>query len=260
MSPTHEARARRTGPDIMHGETSRFYRYQHQRKQGLAEFQVRHRETDLWIRASRPLQKEALEAILNFRHQLEQYIKHRPEFLHSLSPISDDPFAPALIRHMIDAGRKASVGPMASVAGAIAQAVALVLKAHTSSIIVENGGDCYLDLDEETVIGIYAGPSSPFSGRIALRFAADRFPIGICTSSGSVGHSLSFGAADAVTVVSKDAAVADAAATALGNMVQSPSDIGAALEMAPQIPCVDGVLIAVKDKIGVWGDLELAPL
>ncbi len=149
---------------------------------------------------------------------------------------------------------------MAGVAGAMAQFVARDLKPLTPAIIIENGGDCYLDIQEEMRIGIYAGPDSPFSGRMALRFPPERFPLGICTSSGTIGHSLSFGRANAVTVVSQDAVLADAAATALGNLVRRPEDIARTLEKAAGIPSVEGVLIVVKDKIGIWGDLELIPL
>ena len=131
------------------------------------------------------------------------------------------------------------------------------MKPLSPAIIIENGGDCYLDLEEDIKVGIFAGPDSPFTGKIGLRFTADRFPLGICTSSGTIGHSLSFGKADAVTVVSRDAALADAAATALGNLVQTPRDINKALDLAPSIPLIDGVLIIIKDKIGMWGDLEL---
>lgn len=161
---------------------------------------------------------------------------------------------------MLLASISAGVGPMASVAGAIAQAVAVALKPFSDSVIVENGGDCYLDLIEPTTVGIFAGPDSPFTDKIALKFAPNRFPLGICTSSGTVGHSLSFGKADAVTVVSPDAALADATATRLGNLVNTPADIHKALELAPGIPYIEGILIAVKDKIGIWGNLELIPV
>jgi len=217
-------------------ESHRFYRYQHQLKHGWVSFQTRYRETDLWIRAQRPLEEEALAAVLNCRRELEQYISHHPEFLPSLVPLPEDPFAPPLVRQMLDAANAAGVGPMAGVAGAIAEAVGLSLKPLSPSIIIENGGDCYLDLAEEITVGIFAGPASPFTGRIGLRFASDRFPFGICTSSGTVGHSLSFGKADAVTVVSRHAALADAAATALGNLVRTPRDIKQALDLAPASP------------------------
>lgn len=241
-------------------ESRRFYRYQHRCKEGWVSFQARYRETDLWIRARCALEKEALGAVLDCRHQLEAYISRFPDFMQSLSPLPDDPFAPPLVRQMLRAAQKAGVGPMASVAGAIAQSVGLDLRHLTPSIIIENGGDCYLDLQEETRVGIFAGPDSPFTGKIALRFTADRFPLGICTSSGTVGHSLSFGKADAVTVVSRDAALADAAATALGNLVRKPQDIGKALELAPSIPHIEGTLIVIEDKIGIWGDLEIVPI
>lgn len=244
----------------MKDKNQRFYRYQHQSKEGWFAFQTRYRETDLWIRARRDVGKEALTAVLNYRHQLERYISQHPEFLTSLAPLPEDPLAPPLVRHMIEASRQAGVGPMAGVAGAMAQFVARDLKPLTPAIIIENGGDCYLDIQEEMRIGIYAGPDSPFSGRMALRFPPERFPLGICTSSGTIGHSLSFGRANAVTVVSQDAVLADAAATALGNLVRRPEDIARTLEKAAGIPSVEGVLIVVKDKIGIWGDLELIPL
>jgi ApbE superfamily uncharacterized protein (UPF0280 family) len=238
----------------------RFYRYQHQSKAGWVSFQVKHRETDLWIRARKNVEKEALEAVLNCRHQLEQYISYSPEFLRSLTPLPDDPTAPPLIRQMLQAAQKIGVGPMASVAGAIAQSVALSLKHLSPFIIIENGGDCYMNLAEETKVGIYAGARSPFTGRVALRFLPEHFPFGICTSSGTIGHSLSFGRADAITVVAKDAALADAAATALGNLVKEPRDISKALERRDLLEHLEGVLIIVKDKMGAWGNLELIPL
>lgn len=244
----------------MYTKTRRFYRYRHQSARGWAAFQVKYRETDLWIRARKHLEKEAAEAVLNCRLQLEEYIAMHREFLVSLSPLPDDPLAPPLVRRMLQASLTAGVGPMASVAGAIAQAVGIALKPFSASIIIENGGDCYLDLQEETTVGIFAGPDSPFTDKIALKFAAKRFPLGVCTSSGTIGHSLSFGKTDAVTVVSPDAALADAAATRLGNLVRTSSDIPRALELAPDIPNIEGVLVIVKDKIGAWGNLELAPL
>lgn len=245
--------------NAMYTETDRFYRYQHLTGKGWVSFKVRYRETDLWIRARRNLEDQALEAVLNCRLQLESYIASHADFLRALAPLPDDPLAPPLARRMLQAAQTAGVGPMASVAGAIAEAVGLALKPFTDEVIVENGGDCYLDLREETSIGIFAGPGSPFTGKIVLKLRPERFPTGICTSSGTVGHSLSFGKTDAITVISRNTALADAAATRLGNMVHSPADIPKALEAAPLIPSVEAVLILVRDRMGAWGDLELAP-
>ena len=149
---------------------------------------------------------------------------------------------------------------MASVAGAIAQFVGVALRPFSDSVIVENGGDCYLDLIEETTVGIFAGPESPFTGKIAVKLGAQRFPTGICTSSGTIGHSLSFGKTDAVTVISPDAALADAAATRLGNMVKTRADINKALELASSIPSIEAVLILIKDKMGAWGNIEIVAI
>jgi len=244
----------------MYTETHRFYRYQHKAPKGWESFPVKYRETDLWIRTRLNLEREAMHAVLSCRLQLEQYIASHGDFLRSLAPLPDDPLAPSLVRRMLKAAITAGVGPMASVAGAIAQAVGISLEPFSDSVIVENGGDCYLHLQQETTVGIFAGPDSPFTGKIAIRLGPDRFPVGICTSSGTVGHSLSFGKADAVTIISHDAALADAAATRLGNMVKTQADIDKALELAPRIPSIEAVLILIKDKMGIWGNVEIVAI
>jgi uncharacterized protein len=198
--------------------------------------------------------------VLKCRLQLEDYISGHPEFLRSLTPLPEDTLAPLIVRRMLHAGREAGVGPMAAVAGAVAQRVAEDLHSWSPFIIIENGGDCYLNLQEDITVGVYTGRDSPFADRIALRFAAVRFPLSICTSSGTIGHSLSFGRADAVTVVAKDAALADAAATAIGNRVRTGRDVGLGLEIARSISALEGVLIAIGDKLGAWGDIELVSM
>ena len=244
----------------MYTETHRFYRYQHKAAKGWKSFRVKYRETDLWIRARLNLEREAMQAVLSCRLQLEQYIASHGDFLRSLTPLPDDPLAPPLVNRMLKVAITAGVGPMASVAGAIAQAVGVSLEPFSDSVIVENGGDCYLQLQQETTVGIFAGPDSPFTCKIAIKLGPERFPIGICTSSGTVGHSLSFGKADAVTILSHDAALADATATRLGNMVKSPADIDKALELAHRIPSIQAVLILIKDKMGIWGNVEVVPI
>lgn len=241
-------------------ETHRFYRYQHRDPKGWESFRVKYRETDLWVRARLNLEREAMQSVLSCRLQLERYIASHGDFLRSLDPLPGDPFAPPLVRLMLEATAAAGVGPMASVAGAIAQTVGVSLEPFSDSVIVENGGDCYLNMQQETTIGLFAGPASPFTGKIAVRLGPERFPIGVCTSSGTVGHSLSFGKADAVTVISRDTALADAAATRLGNMVKTRADIDKALELAPAIPSIEAVLILIKDKMGIWGNIEVVPI
>ncbi|MHC1744331.1 MAG: UPF0280 family protein [Syntrophobacteraceae bacterium] len=241
-------------------EPHRFYRFQHLKKSGWVSFQVRYRETDLWIRARSDLSAEALQAVMNVRRQLELYITEHPSFLTALEPLPQDPLAPEIVRRMLTAAGTAGVGPMASVAGTVAQAVAEALRPASLEAIVENGGDCFFDLREPIQVGLFAGPDSPFSGRLGLKLGAERFPLAICTSSATVGHSLSFGKADAVVVLAKEAALADAAATAVGNLVRSARDIQVALDHAKSIPGVEAAVVVIGQHLGACGDVELTPL
>ena len=222
----------------------------------LVKFEVVVKETDLLIRAETDLMRETRESILKYRHQLETYIAMNPAFRESLVPLNDDPYAPEIVREMIRTSRLAGVGPMAAVAGAMAESVSKDLLPLSKEVIVENGGDIYLVTSRERIVGIYAG-DSPLSLKIGIVLGPEETPLGVCTSSGTVGPSLSFGKADAVCVLSKSAALADAAATAVGNIVQEKKDIERGLEKGREIEGVSGVLIIVKEKMGAWGNARL---
>jgi ApbE superfamily uncharacterized protein (UPF0280 family) len=148
---------------------------------------------------------------------------------------------------------------MAAVAGAIAGAVGRELRLHSREVLVENGGDLFLDLAQDAVVGIFAG-GSPFTGQIALRVRAQNSPLGICTSSGTVGPSLSYGRADAATAMAPDPALADAVATALGNRIHGPEDLQAAVEWARSVPGVRGALAILGDRLAAAGEVELVEL
>jgi hypothetical protein len=148
---------------------------------------------------------------------------------------------------------------MAAVAGAIAELVGRDLLSRSKQVIVENGGDVFVRTRQPVIMGIYAG-SSPLSRHIGLRVGGGGTPVGVCTSSGTIGHSLSLGAADAVCVVSPNCALADAAATAIGNRVNSAADISEAIAFGRGIGNVEGVVIIVGGRIGCWGAVELVPL
>jgi hypothetical protein len=222
----------------------------------LVSFRVCVQETDLFICSDTDLSDLALQSIYKYRRFLESYIKYRPEFLSSLYPLEDDKLAPDIVRDMLKTSSAASVGPMASVAGAIAEYVCNDLLSSSKNVIVENGGDIYLKTEFDVRVTIFAG-DSPLSYKINLLLKPDRMPIGICTSSGTVGHSLSFGKADAVCVISKSATMADAAATAIGNMVRDKSEIKIGLERGAQIEGVLGIAIIVGEHFGAIGDVEL---
>jgi ApbE superfamily uncharacterized protein (UPF0280 family) len=167
--------------------------------------------------------------------------------------------APAIVKEMARVSQLTGVGPMAAVAGAIAEAVGRDLLAFSPEVIVENGGDIFLKTSEKRLVGIYAGQSS-FTQKIALEIMPGETPLGICTSSGTVGHSLSLGSADAVIALSPSAALADAAATALGNMVKAADDIPEAIGKAQSIEGLGGAVIIVGNKMGVWGRVRIVPL
>ncbi|HOJ43208.1 MAG TPA: hypothetical protein PK800_03735, partial [Syntrophorhabdaceae bacterium] len=79
----------------------------------------------------------------------------------------------------------------------------------------------------------------------------------VCTSSGTVGHSISFGRADAVCVVGESSLFCDGVATYIGNIVKQKDDISFAIEKAKTFKEIRGILIIINDRIGVWGDLQL---
>ena len=225
----------------------------------LINFEVIVKETDLLVRAERDLSKETRESVLTCRHQLETYIAANPPFQESLVPLTDDPYAPEIIREMIRTSQLARVGPMAGVAGAIAEMVSRDLLKFSKEVIVENGGDIYLATSKERTIGIYAG-NSALSFKIGIVISPEESPLGVCTSSGTVGPSLSLGKANAVCLLSKSAALADAAATAVGNVVKEKKDIELGLERGREIAGVLGALIIVEEKMGVWGNIKLIQL
>ena len=233
---------------------------------GLTYFPVVYRETDLWIGVdvrsfSAGLPGKVLKKVTLWRNELDAYIEKHLDFFHSLSPVPVHATAPPLAHIMGNAAAQARVGPMASVAGAFAQAVGEYLRntLHVDEVIVENGGDIYLDTRQNARIGIYAG-SSPLSGKLALRIPRSSMPLGVCTSAGTVGPSLSLGQTDATVTLCHSAALADAYATTLGNLVKTPPDMEQALAMAQKLPDLLGCVIIIEDMLGAWGDVELSPV
>lgn len=196
----------------------------------------------------------AINSIKYHRKQLENYISRDPFFKITLEPYDCGEKAPEIVKRMCEAARKASVGPMAAVAGAIAElAVEAMITKGASHAIVENGGDIAILNDREIVIGIYTG-ESPFKNIGFLLEPRDK-PIGICTSSGTIGPSLSFGNADAATVIASSASLADACATLLGNEVKDKSSARNAFKSIKGIKGVEGALVVINDTMAAWGKI-----
>ena len=237
----------------MHEE--RFYR-EHMRAGGLVPFTVVVKETDLYILAGSDLTRLALEVVINHRHRLESYIALHPDFLKSLVPVRLLPGAPEAAVRMAEAAKIAGVGPMAAVAGVFAELVGEALLKESPQVIVENGGDIFIKADAERIVELYAG-DSPLSGKVGLRIRPEDTPVGVCTSSGKVGPSLSLGVAHAACVVARSAGLADAAASAVGNAVKREGDVDAALIVSAGIPGVLGAVVISGGVIGARGKIEL---
>jgi ApbE superfamily uncharacterized protein (UPF0280 family) len=225
----------------------------------LVAYRVAVKETDVLVHANQRLEDVTKELILKYRGYIETYINRNPEFAETLRPWSISGPAPLIVKDMAAAGEKAGVGPMAAVAGAIAERVGFELLSYTNELVVENGGDIFFKVDGPVTVGIFAG-SSPLSLRIGLRIDSGYKPFAVCTSSGTVGHSLSLGKADAVCILSGSCSLADAAATSIGNRVQSKKDIQQALDFGKRVEGVTGIVVIIGDAIGMWGDLEIIPL
>lgn len=225
----------------------------------LISFRVLIKETDLLVSASKDLSKQTRYRVHHYRRQLEDYIKSKPDFLSTLLPYPEDPFAPEIIREMISTTRIFDVGPMAAVAGTIAQLVGRDLLKHTEELIVENGGDIFLKAKRPITVSIFAG-SSKFNDKLGVVIYPEQMPTGICTSSATVGHSLSLGTADSVSIVANKASIADAAATALGNRITDRFKLKKEIESMKESTNIKGGVVIIGKTMASWGEIELTKI
>ena len=226
----------------------RFYR-KTVKPSDLISFDVKIKESDLMIYAHSDLSQFSYSLLDKERRSLEAYIRYKPQFQESLVPIDVDDFAPPICKIMAESVKKARVGPMAAVAGAVNDRLANELLSKTTELIIENGGDLFIRSLRERVIAIYVGENSPF--------ISPGKTYGVATSSGKIGHSLSFGEADAVTIVAHSSSVADAWATSIGNLIHLKKDVEKALKYCENIQEIIGVVVVFQDVLGVRGDIQL---
>ncbi len=227
----------------------------------LVTFQVVIEESDLWIATTAELAEMAAQEIRRQRGHLQAWAELHPELYPALTPLPIPDHAPTIVRRMYQAAAAVGVGPMAAVAGAIAQAVAEALHQESPEVLVENGGDTYLISQKERIVGLLDDPDAGLF--LGLRLGPKDFPCAVCASSARIGHSLSFGAADLAVVRARDGALADAAATALANHLKGgKAALQRALDVAQTWAAhgVEGVLVRCSDLFGAWGAMELVPL
>lgn len=240
----------------------RTYR-EHFREGRWMNFIVKCKNSDLWIGVDKasyqPEMPQFCSVLLQeLRNIMEAYLQKDPCYLTSLVPYNAKPEAPEIFRKMSEVSQKTHIGPMSAVAGAVAEYMVHALKKEfgVKEVIVENGGDIYADIIEDMDVSVFAG-SSPLSEKVGLHINASQAPLGICTSSGTVGPSLSFGKADAVMIICRDVLLADSYATAFANFVRKAEDINPVLEKIGKISEIMAALLIKDDKMGVIGKFEL---
>jgi len=226
-------------------------------------FEVKHLETDLWIGVDpesfdEKIKEVALNKMVSLRKEFDDYIAKEPFFKKSLKPFQPSEIAPKEAVEMAVAAEKAGIGPMSAVAGLFAREVGEEILRNFSikELVVENGGDIYVLLQKELILSVFAGESI-LSERIGLVIPAENSKLGICTSAGTVGPSISYGKADAVVVVCDDILLADAFATAFGNKVKSPNHVEKVINQAENYSEIQSLLIICEDKIGIKGENEI---
>jgi ApbE superfamily uncharacterized protein (UPF0280 family) len=226
-------------------------------------FTVAHKETDLWVGVDHDawhpgMPARALAFMQALREEMEYYLAVDPAYATALTPYPAGEDAPGICQEMARAAGVAGIGPMSAVAGAVARRVGEELREafHCREVLVENGGDIYALLEAPADIAVFAG-ESPLSGRVGFTIKPERSPLGICTSSGTVGPSLSFGKADAITIVCRDCALADAYATAFGNRVQGEEDVDPCIEAIGQEPEILAAICIKGARVGVRGEFDL---
>lgn len=222
-------------------------------------FEVHVETTNLFVCAHQNLYDRAIATVKALRKDIERYIEKNPQFLHALTPREPEVLAPEIVQRMCAASMRAGVGPMAAVAGAIAQMVGEDLAHYSPEVIVENGGDIWAYVQEPATVAVFAGRSA-FSKHLGLALTPSNSPCGICSSSGRFGRSFSFGKADLATIIADTAHLADAVATATCNMVQSDSNCAEAVNYAKSISGVQGALVIYWNTMAVAGNIELTEI
>ena len=226
-------------------------------------FCVKFLESDLWIGVDNGSYSASMEAdtyamLVELRRSMDAYLFMDSQYKAALTPYDAGIEAPSILKDMSKVSHKTGIGPMSAVAGAVALRAADFLKSQfgVKEVIVENGGDIYAEAHSDMDIAVFAG-QSPLSEKIGLHIPAADFPLGICTSSGTVGPSLSLGRADAVMIVCKDVLLADSYATAMANRIQSINDLQPVIDRIQNIPEILGAIAVKDDRLALCGHYEL---
>jgi len=222
-------------------------------------YRLKYKYTDLFITSNRDILKELKSPVLSFYNEIEKVILDEPVFERSLVPVEIKSYYSPLIKKMCRAARMFGVGPMAAIAGAVCDRLAESIAQSCKFLMIENGGDIFIKSTMRVKVGLYSS-NSYFSDKLNIEFNAEQTPCGICSSSGSMGHSLSLGRSDLVTIMSDSTILADAAATAVANSIKDQTDIEKAISQYKKNKEIKGMVIIKGDRIGIWGAMQLGSM
>lgn len=224
---------------------------------GKYSYRLKYKYTDLFITSDREISREIKEPVVSFYNEMEKVFSGNKAFGKSLTPVSIIDSHPHIVKEMCRAGEIFRVGPMAAVAGAVCDKIADSISEKCSFLMIENGGDVYIKSDIPVSAGLFSN-NKYFRDRLNISINADSTPCGLCSSSGIMGHSLSLGKSDLVTVMSGSTVMADAAATAIANSIRGKADADRALEHYRNYKEIKGLVIIKDDRLAIWGALQLA--
>ena len=217
-----------------------------------------YKQTDMWLKTEGEPDRQEVETYLKQAYEdIEAYIACDSNFLSSLHPYEVGETAPEIVKVMSEHASKANVGPMAGIAGVIAEYIGRRLSSRHRIILCNNGGDIYYESPEEQWILLNA-PGSPFHNQIKICVPSAIKGKGLCTSSGTSGHSVNMGRAYAVSILAGNACSADVWATAMSNQIRSHEDIDRILSLCKEQDDIEGVVILVDNYLGIWGDIRLS--
>ncbi len=265
----------------IHTSWQRSYRSALQEREGERAFQLVLGESDVRIMAGlaqggseacyETLRQEMLVTLGQLRADIQSWARLYPDFQHSLAPLalpSQGRHMPEIVRRMYVGAERAGVGPFAAVAGTVSHMLAEAHAHKAPDLIIENGGDVYMYSTKDRTVALLASPQGQEDQKpeqeqkqggasLGLHFKAEDFPLALCASSATIGHSLSLGTGELAVVRARDGALADAVATALGNRLRGAQTVQSALDFAQNIAGVEGLFVQCDDALGIWGNMEL---
>ncbi|MCE5329062.1 UPF0280 family protein [bacterium] len=219
-------------------------------------WKVSYKYSDLFIISNADISSKIPDTLIGFYNVIEEFIKNNPVFAKTFNTFNVNEQFPEIIKEMCYGSEMFNVGPMASIAGAVCEYMAEELSKKNSYLAIENGGDIYIKSRHDVIAGLFL-KSKYFNNNLKIRIKKEFLPCGIASSSGTLGHSMSLGKSDLIVAVCKSAILADSAATAIGNMINTKDDIEKTLDYFKAFEKILGMVIIKDDKIGLYGKIEL---